>query len=180
MPDPSRPRLTGWVAKIEFEEGRDADDAGDTDADRDVSWPRQGRNQIIRRETNKPPRENTPMMASFWSLDNWSDHIIGTGRSRMTTSVAILIAAVETQSVLNAMQWPPRIVLSHAKATGVHWQAKMKKTINQQQMLKTPTVYTEIEKARLMLPKTRRYRNSIEHLIRNSEVTYINSLHHRA
>lgn len=98
----------------------------------------------------------------------------------MTTSVAILIAAVETQRVLKAMQWPPRIVLSHAKATGVHWQAKMKKTIIQQHILKTPTVYTAMENARLILPKTRLYRKSIEHLIRNSDVTYINSLHQRA
>ena len=99
-----------------------------------------GQGPIIQRYTDKPPREKTPMIASFCSFDNCNDHIMGTGRSRMTTSVAILIAAVETQSVLNAMQWPPGIDLSHAKATGVHWQAKMKKTMIQQHTLKIPTV----------------------------------------
>lgn len=80
------------------------------------------------------------MIASFWSLDNCKDHIIGTGSVKMTTSVAMLMAAVETQRVLKAMQWPPGMVRSHAKGIGVHWQAKMKNTIIQQHTLNTPTV----------------------------------------
>ena len=98
--------------------------------------------------TNNPPRRKMPVTATFFPVVIESPQIIGSGRTKMMTSVSKFDIEFPQKKVCGSMQVPPTIVLSQVKAIGLHWKRAVKKTATHHMRTITPATILAMEKAR--------------------------------
>jgi hypothetical protein len=96
-----------------------------------------------------------PVTATFFPVDIASPQIIGSGRTRIMTSVSKFDIEFPQKKVCGSMQVPPGISLFQVKAIGLHWKRAVKKTAIHHMMTSTPATILAMEKFRDALKRRR-------------------------